>query len=141
MFTLREMCSYLEWELNVDTKTLKMFETMVKKDFAGPGPYPTYLMSMFSKCATDQTPSEALNSSTSPIPSFGHYNGLPMQPPSTPLPSLLAKEKEKQTPSAPSPTKPHHHHQHHHSHYQHPMIQSSIPDFFQLLPLIRYLSL
>jgi hypothetical protein len=54
MFTLREvnqmeweMCGCLEWELNVDTKTLKSFEAMVRKDFNGPGPYPVYVLSMF----------------------------------------------------------------------------------------------
>jgi hypothetical protein len=42
----REMCSYLEWELTVDSSTLKRFEAMVKKDFNGPGPYPTtYVLS------------------------------------------------------------------------------------------------
>ena len=30
----REMCHYLEWELNVDPATLKEFEEMVRKDFA-----------------------------------------------------------------------------------------------------------
>ncbi|KIM63970.1 hypothetical protein SCLCIDRAFT_1213783 [Scleroderma citrinum Foug A] len=40
----REMCQYLEWELNVDPATLKEFEEMVRKDFAGPGPYPTYIL-------------------------------------------------------------------------------------------------
>ena len=48
MFQLREinqmeheMCQYLNWELNVEPGTLKEFEDMVRKDFAGPGPYPT----------------------------------------------------------------------------------------------------
>jgi hypothetical protein len=36
----REMCQYLDWELNVEPSTLKEFEDMVCKDFAGPGPYP-----------------------------------------------------------------------------------------------------
>ena len=71
MFSLREinqmeceMCSYLEWELNVDTKALKSFEAMVSKDFNGPGPYQTYALSMFSKHVD---PSEAVTSSTSLI--------------------------------------------------------------------------
>jgi hypothetical protein len=37
----REMCQYLDWELNVEPSTLKEFEDMVHKDFAEPGPYPT----------------------------------------------------------------------------------------------------
>ena len=35
----REMCQYLDWELSVEPGTLKEFEDMVRKDFAGPGPY------------------------------------------------------------------------------------------------------
>ena len=38
----REMCSYLEWQLNVlniDPTTLRDFQTRVQDDFAGPGPY------------------------------------------------------------------------------------------------------
>ncbi|EKM61730.1 uncharacterized protein PHACADRAFT_190915 [Phanerochaete carnosa HHB-10118-sp] len=38
----REMCSYLEWQLNVEPTTLIEFQEMVKRDFKGPGPYPTY---------------------------------------------------------------------------------------------------
>ncbi|KAI5981972.1 hypothetical protein EDD15DRAFT_2405847, partial [Pisolithus albus] len=40
----REMCQYLEWELNVDPSTLSEFEAMVRKDFAGIGPFPTYIL-------------------------------------------------------------------------------------------------
>jgi hypothetical protein len=36
----REMCSYLEWQLNVDWSTLCDFQSCVQQDFAGPGPYP-----------------------------------------------------------------------------------------------------
>ena len=35
----REMCSYLEWQLNVEPSALKEFESMVRKDFKGPGSY------------------------------------------------------------------------------------------------------
>jgi len=45
MFQLQEinwmehkMCPYLDWKLNVDPPTLKEFEDMVYKDFAGPKP-------------------------------------------------------------------------------------------------------
>ncbi|KAH9989749.1 hypothetical protein BJV77DRAFT_668770 [Russula vinacea] len=34
----REMCSYLEWQLNVDPTTLRDFQNRVQRDFAGPGP-------------------------------------------------------------------------------------------------------
>ncbi|KAI0282440.1 hypothetical protein BC826DRAFT_1045718 [Russula brevipes] len=36
----RKMCSYLEWQLNVDPSTLYGFQSHVQQDFAGPGPYP-----------------------------------------------------------------------------------------------------
>jgi hypothetical protein len=36
----REMCAYLEWQLNVEPKALKTFENLVRKDFKGSGPYP-----------------------------------------------------------------------------------------------------
>jgi hypothetical protein len=29
------MCSYLEWELTIDARTLKAFEAMARKDFHG----------------------------------------------------------------------------------------------------------
>ncbi|KAG2063270.1 hypothetical protein BDR04DRAFT_988616, partial [Suillus decipiens] len=45
----RDMCQYLEWELNVDPVTLGEFEDMVKKDFIGQGPYPTYILPLSSK--------------------------------------------------------------------------------------------
>jgi len=46
MFTLREinqmereMCSYLNCEVTVDSSILLNFEMMVKRDFRTPGPY------------------------------------------------------------------------------------------------------
>ncbi|EKM58854.1 uncharacterized protein PHACADRAFT_191173 [Phanerochaete carnosa HHB-10118-sp] len=38
----REMCSYLEWQLNVEPTALIEFQEKVKRDFKGPGPYPTH---------------------------------------------------------------------------------------------------
>lgn len=39
----REMCCYLEWQLNVDYTTLKRFECMVRRDFrCNRGPFPVY---------------------------------------------------------------------------------------------------
>jgi hypothetical protein len=40
----REMCSYLEWQLNVDPSTLRDFQSCVQQDFAGPGPYPAMVL-------------------------------------------------------------------------------------------------
>ncbi|KAF9793539.1 hypothetical protein BJ322DRAFT_983112, partial [Thelephora terrestris] len=39
--TEREMCSNLEWQLNVEPSALKDFEPMVWMDFKGLGPYPS----------------------------------------------------------------------------------------------------
>ncbi|KAI0315301.1 hypothetical protein OF83DRAFT_1028823, partial [Amylostereum chailletii] len=38
----REMCSYLEWQLNVDPTVLREFETRVRRDFSSIGPYPPF---------------------------------------------------------------------------------------------------
>jgi hypothetical protein len=35
----REMCAYLDWELNVDPDCLKQFEALIREGFSGPGPY------------------------------------------------------------------------------------------------------
>jgi hypothetical protein len=87
----REMCQYLDWELNVEPSTLKEFEAMVRKDFAGPGPYPTYVLQTISKLAATSTnpyPALAPNTSTSPIPSFGPRQASPPKytPPPPPIP-------------------------------------------------------
>ncbi|KIK57986.1 hypothetical protein GYMLUDRAFT_45554 [Collybiopsis luxurians FD-317 M1] len=66
MFTLREinqmereMCSYLEWELNVDIPILSNFQYMVKKDFGSPqGSYPTYVPWLVSRRAPRTAVSE-----------------------------------------------------------------------------------
>src|SRR4051812_41173736 len=83
-----EMCGYLEWELNIDTKTLKSFEMMVKKNFNGPGPCPTYVLSMFSKRVDPLDAIQPLTSSTSPIPSFDQ--GLLKE--STPPPKVIQQQ-------------------------------------------------
>ncbi|KAF9642711.1 hypothetical protein BDM02DRAFT_3157548 [Thelephora ganbajun] len=36
--TPHEMCSYLEWQLNVEPSALEEFESMVRRNFKGPGP-------------------------------------------------------------------------------------------------------
>ncbi|KAF7797748.1 hypothetical protein EIP86_008948 [Pleurotus ostreatoroseus] len=66
----REMCSYLEWQLNVDPMELHDFEKKVRADFKGQGPYPSY-----------DLPSPAL--APSPIPSSTPYaSGTTAPPPS-----------------------------------------------------------
>jgi hypothetical protein len=83
----REMCSYLEWELTVDNSILSNFETLVKRDFCTPGPYPTYSLQMVSRKANISPSSYSHpshipppNSSTSPIPSFGQRHPSPPKP-------------------------------------------------------------
>lgn len=64
----REMCSYLEWQLNVEPTQLREFEGKVRKDFKGQGPYPNYSL-----------PSPA----PSPMPSTTPYgHNVPLQTPS-----------------------------------------------------------
>ena len=47
----REMCSYLEWQLNVDKDVLQDFTLRVQKDFSGPGPYPALVIPAESSSA------------------------------------------------------------------------------------------
>ena len=51
-----EMCSYLEWQLNVGLIALKEFESTTWRDFNGPGPSGHY---------------------TLPVPSSGPFNRAP----------------------------------------------------------------
>jgi hypothetical protein len=106
----REMCSYLEWELTVDNPILNNFETMVKRDFRGPGPYPTYSLQMVSKKAANitssSTPMPPPNSSSSPIPSFGegHTSSSPPRPvqPAPPGTAAASYGTPPATPDTPS---------------------------------------
>lgn len=63
----REMCSYLELQLNIEPKNLKGFEDKVCRDFAGPGPYPPIVL---PQPAPSPFAHPGASSSTS-IPSFG----------------------------------------------------------------------
>jgi Cyclin, N-terminal domain len=107
----REMCQYLDWELNVEPSTLKEFEDMVRKDFAGPGPYPTYVLQTISKLAATSAnpfPAIAPNTSTSPIPSFGPRQASPPKstppPPSIPTHPAKAYLTPPTTPDTPEPS-------------------------------------
>ena len=82
-----EMCQYLDWELNFEPDSLKEFEDTVWKDFAGPGPYPTYALPTISKLASSTVithPIVAPNNFTSHILSFGPRHISSPKP--TPLP-------------------------------------------------------
>ncbi|KAI0036152.1 hypothetical protein K488DRAFT_6984, partial [Vararia minispora EC-137] len=60
----REMCSYLEWQLNVDPDVLREFQARVKHDFAGPGPYPPLVLPQ------DVAPAPAAPVPATSIPAF-----------------------------------------------------------------------
>ncbi|KAH9834019.1 cyclin-like protein [Rhodofomes roseus] len=76
----REMCSYLEWQLNIEPGALKEFEAKVRRDFKGQGPYPTYVL---------PTPAPT------PVPSTTPYGAT-----STATPSFAARPST----SPPKPT-------------------------------------
>ena len=63
-----EVRQYLDSKLNVELGALKEFADMVHKDFAGPGPYPTYVLQTVSRLATTFT--NPFDDTTS-IASFG----------------------------------------------------------------------
>ena len=77
----REVCQYLDWGLNVEPGILKEFEDMVRKDFAGPGPYPTYVLQTISKLSAP---------STRPLPVVAPNNSTSSQNPSSPTPIGIA---------------------------------------------------
>ncbi|KAF5389313.1 hypothetical protein D9757_003491 [Collybiopsis confluens] len=69
----REMCGYLDWELNVEGDILASFQAKVVQDFAAlHGPYPTYSLQDVSKHAARATaskPSTPVSTQTSTSPS------------------------------------------------------------------------
>jgi hypothetical protein len=68
----REMCSYLEWQLNVDPMTLRDFQAQVQLDFAGPGPYRPMVLPLPAPTPfSHQSMGNNINSSTgSSIPAY-----------------------------------------------------------------------
>ncbi|EIW76961.1 hypothetical protein CONPUDRAFT_158102 [Coniophora puteana RWD-64-598 SS2] len=82
----REMCQYLDWELSVDPVTLQEFEAMIRKDFAGPGPYPTYTLPSPSKAMPPPLPCLPLIDAHT----RAHIVELPVHP-SPPPPAPLAQ--------------------------------------------------
>ena len=74
----REMCGYLDWEINVDNEILSKFESALLRDFGvDREEYPNYPNEMVSRRAakaaasTSNTPVPEPNSTTSPVPGFG----------------------------------------------------------------------
>ncbi|KAH9057673.1 hypothetical protein EDB87DRAFT_1578552 [Lactarius vividus] len=81
----REMCSYLEWQLNVDPSTLRDFESRVRHDFAGPGPYPSVVLPQ-----TAPAPFAHSANPSSSIPSFTARVSLPKDAPVIPSPPIAS---------------------------------------------------
>ena len=107
VFQLREInqverCQYLEWELNIDLAMLKEFEDMVREDFAGPGPYPTYILPSTKKSTP---PPAALPFATptcglTPSPSNKQRYSPPNAQYVPSLPSLPSFNSPPETPSS-----------------------------------------
>ncbi|EPQ55085.1 hypothetical protein GLOTRDRAFT_41750, partial [Gloeophyllum trabeum ATCC 11539] len=103
----REMCSYLEWELNVEPSLLKEFEAKVKKDFAGAGPYPTYTVPppLSRKPSSPKPSSNPLPPPPVPVPT-PYEKPYPTTPPLTPdTPSSMYSDSSSPMSSSP-PTPP-----------------------------------
>jgi Cyclin, N-terminal domain len=97
----REMCSHLEWQLNVDPSALKEFEAMVRRDFKGLGPYCSSYLLPAPVSGPFAHPKSSTNPTGTVIPSFGPVP----QPPSSspPKPSSMPPK------TSPPPVHPHHH--------------------------------
>lgn len=78
----REMCSYLEWQLNIEPSALREFEVKVRRDFKGTGPYPIY--NLPSPAPTPVPSTTPYGPSTQTQPSFAK----PASPPK-PIPPLV----------------------------------------------------
>ena len=76
----REMCSYLEWQLNVELSALKELESMVRKDFKGLGPYLAHYPLPVPSSGPFAHLKPSTNTIPAAIPSFSP--GAPPSPPS-----------------------------------------------------------
>lgn len=77
------MCSYLEWQLNVDPSTLRDFQSRVQRDFAGPGPYPPTVLPQPAPA-----PFGHQSSANASMPAFATRVALPKDAPVIPSPSI-----------------------------------------------------
>jgi hypothetical protein len=85
----REMCSYLEWQLNVDPTTLRDFQTRVQIDFAGPGPYPQMVLPQPAPAPfSHQSTGTNITSTGSSIPAFSSRGPLSKDAPVIPSPAI-----------------------------------------------------
>ncbi|TBU52935.1 hypothetical protein BD310DRAFT_187570 [Dichomitus squalens] len=77
----REMCSYLEWQLNIEPNALKEFEAKVRRDFKGLGPYPTYVLPSPAPSPMPSKTPYAAQTGPAPTPSFAAHSQQPLPPP------------------------------------------------------------
>jgi hypothetical protein len=85
----REMWSYLEWQLNVDSSTLRDFQNHVGHDFAGPGPYPpTVLPQPVLAPFAHQSAGNVNSNMGSSMAAFAPHTTLPKDTPVIPSPSI-----------------------------------------------------
>ena len=94
----REMCSYLEWQLNVEPNALKEFEAMVRRDFKGPGPYPAHYTLPAPTSGPFAHPKPSTNNIPTAILSFGP--GAPPSPPLTTSPVPTDKSSRRSSADA-----------------------------------------
>lgn len=83
----REMCSYLEWQLNIDPSALTEFEQKVRRDFKGSGPYPTYILASPAPSPVPSTTPYTPANASAPPPSFTtRVTNAPSTSPPKPIP-------------------------------------------------------
>jgi hypothetical protein len=95
----REMCSYLEWELNVDPKSLQEFEHLVRKEFYGPGPYTAIPLPTPSKPAYSHGASVTSGIAFLPTKPAQHEQPISTSPPK---PMAYPEHIYRQEPPSPS---------------------------------------
>ncbi|KAF9819562.1 hypothetical protein IEO21_02026 [Rhodonia placenta] len=87
----REMCSYLEWQLNIDPNALKEFEQKVRRDFKGQGPYPTYVLPSPAPTPVPGTTPYSSSGAVSMPPTFARTGAaVPSTSPPKPIPPPMA---------------------------------------------------
>lgn len=101
----REMCSYLDWELNVDGVILANFQERLMVDFGqDQSQYPKYDVSLVSKrirqgsVSSAGTPVSDTSSTTTAIQSYGSRNSTPVKS------SSSSNQTYSPTPDTPSPS-------------------------------------